>query len=330
MILTIDEVKNTRFRMATRRSGYEAADVDVFVDKVEATLIELSEENETLKRQLDAVTSTGGSGADEGLRADLDARDAEIGALREQLSAAQQGSGSDAAEVDRLRAELQGKDAEIAALSSGGDEVARLRSDLDAKDAEIRSLREQVGHLRDAASAGDGGTEHLVVSSAADAAPAVTRLLQMATEQSERLIAEAKAEAERNIGEAQRQAHQTITDAQRRAEQAEAEARANADQVTRDASDRAAQVDRDSAARREELFTTLERERDEFANKVDHLRDFESRFRETFIAGLEDHLGRLRGGSAEPGDLPDLMNADQRKASPTPRLDALMGKSQDS
>lgn len=342
MILTIDEVKNTRFRMATRRSGYEAADVDVFVDKVEATLHELTDERDTLARQLESVTSTVGSGAnDEELRQQLEAKDAELEELRGQLFSAAQSPVVDTTEIDRLHAELQGKDAEIAALSSGGDEVARLRSDLEARNAEIGSLQDQLGYLRDAAASSVGGTEHLVVSTAADAAPAVTRLLQMATEQSERLVAEAKADAERAVGEAQRQAHEVIADAQRRSEQlvSDAQSKANglvsdaeqhAERVTRDANAYAEQVNKDADARRQEVFATLENERDDFANKVDHLRQFESRFRETFISSLEDHLGRLRSGSMQPDDLPDLMNPGQRAASPTPRLDALMGKGQDS
>ena len=93
--------------------------------------------------------------------------------------------GSNDEELERLRAELQSKDAMIASLSSGGDEVSQLREDLGARDIEINSLQEQIKHLRDAAAASrQGDTEHLVVSTASDAAPAVARLLQMATEQS--------------------------------------------------------------------------------------------------------------------------------------------------
>ena len=53
MTLTLEQVRQTRFRLA-RRSGYEPVDVDNFVDKVEATLSQLTEENDTLRQQVDA------------------------------------------------------------------------------------------------------------------------------------------------------------------------------------------------------------------------------------------------------------------------------------
>lgn len=48
MTLTLEQVRKTRFHLA-RRNGYEPVDVDNFVDQVEATLLQLGEENETLK-----------------------------------------------------------------------------------------------------------------------------------------------------------------------------------------------------------------------------------------------------------------------------------------
>lgn len=346
MILTIDEVKNTRFRMATRRSGYEASDVDIFVDKVEATLIEMTEERDTLKRQLEVLAAVPDSDESQALQEQLAAKEAEINELREQLAAAPDEAptaewAASNEELEQLREELQSKDAMIASLSSGGDEVVALREDLDAKSTEINSLQEQIRHLRDAAaSARTGDAEHLVVSTASDAAPAVTRLLQMATEQSEQLVAEAKAESERLIGEAQKESHELVADARQRAEQIESDARSNAEQVendarsraeqvTNEANERADQVNRDAAARREEVFSTLEEEREKFAQQVDHLRGFESRFRETFTANLEDYLGKLRDGSIEPDDVPELMDDQERHGSATPRLDALLSKGQD-
>lgn len=49
MTLTLEQVRQTRFHLA-RRNGYEPVDVDNFVDKVEATLSQMTEENETLKQ----------------------------------------------------------------------------------------------------------------------------------------------------------------------------------------------------------------------------------------------------------------------------------------
>ena len=53
MTLTLEQVRQTRFHLA-RRNGYEPVDVDNFVDKVEATLSALTEENATLKQQIEA------------------------------------------------------------------------------------------------------------------------------------------------------------------------------------------------------------------------------------------------------------------------------------
>ena len=92
------------------------------------------------------------------------------------------------------------------------------------------------------------------------------------------------------------------------------------------AADRAAQVDKDAAARREELFTTLESERDELASRVDHLRDFEGRFRSTFTSNLQSHIDALTNNLIQPDDEPDLLKENMRGTSSTPRLDALLGK----
>lgn len=57
MSLTLDEVRNIKFRMA-KRSGYEVLDVDEFVDQVEASFEQLLEENANLKRQVESLRST--------------------------------------------------------------------------------------------------------------------------------------------------------------------------------------------------------------------------------------------------------------------------------
>ena len=53
MTLSLDDVRNKRFRMA-RKSGYEVLEVDEFVDEVEATFEQLFEENQNLKKQVEA------------------------------------------------------------------------------------------------------------------------------------------------------------------------------------------------------------------------------------------------------------------------------------
>ena len=139
-------------------------------------------------------------------------------------------------------------------------------------------------------------------------------------------MAEAKAEDERLVGDAQRQSHEMLADARQRADKIDSDARAHAERVTSEANEQAAQVNRDAEARRAELLSTLESERDQFAAKVDHLRDFESRFRGNFMSSLEEYLAKLRSATIEPDDVPTLMSAEDRSASATPRLDALLSK----
>jgi len=54
MTLSLDDVRNKRFRMA-RKSGYEVLEVDEFVDEVEESFAQLIEENQSLKKQVDAL-----------------------------------------------------------------------------------------------------------------------------------------------------------------------------------------------------------------------------------------------------------------------------------
>lgn len=57
MTLSLDDVRNVRFRMA-RKSGYEVLEVDTFVDQVEEAFAQLLEENDNLKKQVDSLKSS--------------------------------------------------------------------------------------------------------------------------------------------------------------------------------------------------------------------------------------------------------------------------------
>jgi DivIVA domain-containing protein len=57
MTLSLDDVRNKRFRMA-RKSGYEVLEVDEFVDEVEESFAQLLEENVNLKRQVESLKSS--------------------------------------------------------------------------------------------------------------------------------------------------------------------------------------------------------------------------------------------------------------------------------
>lgn len=62
MTLSLDDVRNKRFRMA-RKSGYEVLEVDEFVDEVEATFEQLFEENQNLKKQVESLKGTAATSA---------------------------------------------------------------------------------------------------------------------------------------------------------------------------------------------------------------------------------------------------------------------------
>jgi DivIVA domain-containing protein len=328
MTLTLEQVRQTRFHLA-RRNGYEPVDVDNFVDKVEATLSALTEENATLKQQVDALGSSepssifvpGDSAEADKLKVDLQGRQSEL---------------------DGVKGELAGKAEE---LSQRAHELEQARSDLAAAQAEVESLRNQVSQLQQVASAAQqaqpetsptGKVENIVVTSSAEASPAVTRLLQMATEQAERLVGEsqveaqrivstARAEAETVIDNANKKAHETLTDARTRADRVESEARVNAERVTTEAQHRADAVNGEADARRAELFTALEQERDTLRGKVDHLRSFEATFRSNMSNHLQSQIAALSETTIEPSDTPAILS-EPAPASATPRLDALLSE----
>ena len=56
MTLTLDDVRNKRFR-AARKSGYEVLEVDEFVDEVRESLTLLLVDKQNLKKQVEALKS---------------------------------------------------------------------------------------------------------------------------------------------------------------------------------------------------------------------------------------------------------------------------------
>ena len=205
MSLTLDEVRQIRFRMSRRNeTGYQVGDVDNSIDKVELTFDELETERERLRRELESAQAsatgegfTGGrdtDGDDSELRSQLEAQAAELRAKDDELARLQ-------SDVERLNQAInQGGD--VAAVQSAADE--RI-NDLVAQNEQLRSQLEQVRSDFDRVRAEQvtaiGGVEHLTVSASHDAAPAVTRLLQMATDQATTLVNEAQTEAQRKIAD---------------------------------------------------------------------------------------------------------------------------------
>jgi DivIVA domain-containing protein len=333
MTLTLEQVRQTRFHLA-RRNGYEPVDVDLFVDKVEATLTQLSEENSTLKQQIDALSSSEPSSIfvpgdpvdSDKLKSDLQGSQSDLEGLRGELTKKTEELGQRQQELDQARAELDGVKAQ---LESTQAETEKLRQAAEQAKAAPQSV--------EAAAEGPvGKVENIVVTSSAEASPAVTRLLQMATEQAERLVGEsaaeaqrviagARAEAENVIDTANKKAHESLTDARTRADRIESEARVNADKVTNDAQRRADAVNGQADARRAELFTALEQERDLLRGKVDHLRSFESTFRTNLANHLQSQIKALTEATLEPSDTPAILS-EPAPESATPRLDALLSE----
>lgn len=272
MTLTLDEVRKTKFHMA-RRTGYEVSEVDLFVDRVEASFAQLSEENQMLKQQVEALKQS----------------------------------------QTRQAGPVEG-----AAGAKGPGQTAK---------AESAPAGKPVGP------AGQGTAQKkLVVSTAAEASPAVIRLVQLATEQSEQLVTEAAEDAKRKIEEANRKADQITKDAE-----------SKADRTTREARSRAEDLDRQTGLRRTELFASLEQERDQLQESVSQLRGFEATYRQNFVNHLKDQLRSVESATIEPTSKPDLADrSDNRDGSSerrsqaaqsgqgtsTPRLDALLSDSQ--
>lgn len=312
MSLTLDEVRQIRFRMTRRGdSGYQVGDVDTFIDKVELTFDEFDKERERLRREIDSMQSTSvqpAVQADQGTSAANEAKDREIAQLR--------------AEVERLTAVANASGNADAAQQASEARIRELTAQNEALSSQLEQVRNEFDRARServtAAAASTGG-EHLVVTASEDAAPAVTRLLQMATDQATTLVNEAQTEAQRKIAEAEQRAAEIKTDARTKAERVESEARVNAEQVTREADARAAAVDTQASQRREELFADLEREQGELVTKVDALRGFESSYRQNLTGSLQRFLASLKDDQPQPTDVPELARTD----SDTPRLDAL-------
>lgn len=317
MTLSLDEVRMTRFHMA-RRNGYEVTDVDNFVDKVEATMTQMTEEIQMLRDQVDALKSSDGP----------------------------QQSVEDSGEIERLRAENAALREERPAAQD--DSLARENDDLRREIEALRATQAQqaqqlAAQAQAAAEIPEGAARSIVVTTTAEASPAVIQLVQLATEQAEqvrkaaeaeskRLVTEAETTSKQKMEEAERRAREIKIDAQTKAERIESEARVNAERMYKDAEDRANSLDGETTQRRTELFAALETERDDLLGKVGHLRDFETTFRSNLSNQLRAHLDMLDGAQNQPAEVPALVDEQAQQAqqpgdeSATPRLDKLLNE----
>lgn len=337
MTLTLEDVKNVRFPIAKRQGeGYRATEVDDFVDAVDATFTQLSEENERLKAQLSAIDMGGTSApaaapvADPAVLEENERLKAELAELRNRPApAAAVATPSKDGEVNRLRAEnesLQGQ-------------LEGVRGELEGARKELATARQ--GALGVVEQGEQGRVEKIVVTTAAQASPALVRMVQLHTEQAEMVVAEAEAEGKRKLAEAERRANELALDAQTRAEKIQSEARVNADQMTTDARNQAAQVTSEAKAnadrvnsdadnRRRELFTSLEAERDQLLGKIDQLKGFETSYRSNLLGHLRSSIEHIEKAEVAPREVPALLGEERpaQSTSNTPRLDALLAEGQ--
>ncbi len=303
MTLTLEEVRRVRFRMARRgQTGYDVADVDTFIDKVEEAFANFENERDVLRRESEAS-----AGDNQFAPAPAQVDDSALVAKD--------------TEIARLRSELEGMRADAKAWEGQTDRSGELAAQNDELRSELARVRGELDQLRtQRVNQLAGQAEHITVGTREEASPAVIRLVQLATEQAEQLVDEAGAEAQRKIADAQQQAREITTDARTKAERIESEARVNAEQLRKDAQDNANRVNTEADQRRVELFSDLEREQGELTGKVAALRAFEGKFRDNLRGFLSNHLGLLDQERPEPTDVPELA---QWNASQTPRLDAL-------
>ncbi|MDN5725925.1 MAG: DivIVA domain-containing protein [Propionibacteriales bacterium] len=316
MTLTLDDVRNMKFRMA-RRAGYEVIDVDQFVDQVEEAFAQLTEENEQLKKQVETLQAAAAKQGQEAPQA---------------AAPASQPS----PQVESQFAAPQGGQTRQGGQTFGQPQVQQSPPRQDA----------------DADSGRTGGLEKVVVTTREEASPAVVRMVQIHTEMAERLVGEAREESDGIVADAKRQAHEITTDARTKAERVESEARVNAERLRSDAQDRATALDRELKERRIEAMSSLESERDSLTDSVTQLRGWEKKYRGTLTDHLKSQIAQLESGVFEPEGAPalsDRKNSDEQaptgararqdeaasslssgrdsggQQSATPRLDVLLG-----
>jgi DivIVA domain-containing protein len=319
MTLSLDDVRNKRFRMA-RKGGYEVLEVDEFVDEVEVSFGQLLEENASLKKQVDALRS----------------------------SSDQAGPDSSASPV------VLSEESGAAAAPTQAERPVQTEQPVQA---ERPAQAEQAAPVAQAAPAPQ--VQPVVVTTSAEASSAVVRLVQLSTEQAEHLVREANEEAAQIREDASRNAAQVTEDARTRAERLESEARVNAERVQAEAQTRSQSLEQELASRRTELFGDLDRQRDSLTETVARLRDFEQKYRVSLHDHLTGQLSSLESvdlepaggpertapqqqpaavaGDPQPGDDPRTDGPQERTSgngstpaqgsgtSDTPRLDALLG-----
>lgn len=178
MTLSLDDVRNKRFRMA-RKGGYEVLEVDEFVDEVEESFAQLTEENASLKKQVEALRSS----SDESSEQEAIPAAAPVGMTKEPAPQAQ---GAPAAEPAAPAASAPTEHIVVTTSHEASTAVVRLVQ-LSTEQAEhlVREATDEASRIRE------------------DASREATQVTEDARTRAERLEAEAKTNAERVQAETQ-------------------------------------------------------------------------------------------------------------------------------
>lgn len=330
MTLTLEEVRNTKFHMA-RRSGYEVSEVDVFVDKVEAAFAQITEENQMMRSQLEALQDS--APAETGQQAAVSANGEPTNEQLEQIEQARH-EGRKAAETE-YEQKVSSYEQKVAAYEKQINELKTAHAN------ELKQAKEQAATAQSssaaaapaqtpaasaqAPAAATTGNQpvldsqgRFVVTTAADAGLWVQR----AVEQANQIAADADSEAKQSIEGAKREAQQLTDEAKGRASRVEQEARANAERIQAQAQAKATDLDRELGTKRTEMLSKLESERDQLNSAVTRLRSFEGRYRQNLTKHLQDQIKSLESGHLEPSESESAGGATSTN---TPRLDALAG-----
>ena len=165
MTLTLDEVRRIRFPMARRPGdGYRAAEVDDFVDRVDATFAAMTDESERLKAQLEALKSSDDRSQHDEADFELAEENERLKAQLKEARAAQRGQGDEARTVKRYESEL----------TQLRNENARLNSQLSDTRRELATARSATEAPATSQLVGDGKVERIEVTTSAQASPALS------------------------------------------------------------------------------------------------------------------------------------------------------------
>jgi len=227
MTMTLDEVRKTRFHVSPRKGGYVVSDVDLFVDKIEATVEAMTLDNENLRRQLSDTSAPGANDQElenlryqisrlqedrNGYKSQVARLQAELDQTRVQAQASLTGTADEALarQADQLRVQL---DQATTQLEQNRIQLEQTRAQLEQTHAQLadaqrnsigqdqvmrltgenHQLREQLERMMSAEKTSD--SMPIAVTTSPEASSAVVRLVQLATEQADNLVSEATTEA---------------------------------------------------------------------------------------------------------------------------------------